>query len=129
MLDNVLELGPKICLRAILDKGPWTKSLGTNLKQIEPWIGPFFTLKKTLFLKGTMSVSKTWGLIWRPNIKNVWLTCEKIKLTFGLFSFPFLSWLIFFFVFQPITFYPPSNSPPFHALRKAGNALLLATTL
>jgi hypothetical protein len=31
----MLELGPKICLRAILDKGPWTKSLGTNLKQIE----------------------------------------------------------------------------------------------
>jgi hypothetical protein len=36
-------------LRATLDKGPETKNPGTNLKQIEPWIGPLFTLKKSAF--------------------------------------------------------------------------------
>jgi hypothetical protein len=37
--------------RVILDKDPGIKARRTNWKQIECWIGHFFTLKKTLFLK------------------------------------------------------------------------------
>jgi hypothetical protein len=49
-------------LVSLLDKGLGTKSRGTNLKQIEPWIGPFFILKETFFFwKGTMSLSKDLG--------------------------------------------------------------------
>jgi hypothetical protein len=73
--------------RATVNKGPWTKSLGTNLKHIEPWIGPFFTLLKTIFFKGRWVCLKVWGPIWGSNIKNMWLICERIRLTFDFFSF------------------------------------------
>jgi hypothetical protein len=43
-------------LRATLHKGP-----RTNLKEIESWIGPFFTLKEITFSYSTMSVSKGLG--------------------------------------------------------------------
>jgi len=33
---------PTKILEAILDKGPKTENPKTNLKQIDPWIGPFF---------------------------------------------------------------------------------------
>jgi len=36
-------------MKATLDKGPGTRSPGTNLKQIEPWIGPFFTFFFSFF--------------------------------------------------------------------------------
>ncbi len=82
-----------------LNKGLRTKSPGTNLKQIEPCIGPFFTLdlsshsKKHFFSNECL---KVWGSIPRSNIKKLWLTCEKIRLTFGLF---FFSWFFLSFVF------------------------------
>jgi hypothetical protein len=50
-----------VSIRVTFDKGPRTKSPGTNLKQIEPWIGPFFILKETFFSQGTISVSKGLG--------------------------------------------------------------------
>jgi hypothetical protein len=65
-----------------------------NLKQIEPWIGPFFTLKKTIFLKVQRMYLKVWGPIWRFN-KNMWLTCEKIRLTFKVFYLFFFSFMVF----------------------------------
>ncbi len=36
-----IPTGPQV--RATLDKGPGIKNPGTNLKQIKPSIGPFFT--------------------------------------------------------------------------------------
>jgi hypothetical protein len=79
-------------LRASLDKGAGTKSSWTNLKQIFPWIGPFFTLKKTFFLKVHWVCRKAWGPTWRSNIKDVPLIFETIRLTFdGFFFFDFLS--------------------------------------
>jgi len=60
-------------VRATLDKVPGTKSLGFNLNQIEPWIGPFLTLKKTLFPKVQWVCLKAWGPIWGFDVKNVWL--------------------------------------------------------
>jgi hypothetical protein len=48
-------------LRATLDKGPGTQSSGTNWKQIEPRIGPFFTFKRTFFLKVPCMRLKAWG--------------------------------------------------------------------
>jgi hypothetical protein len=65
------------------------------MDQFEPWIGPFFTLKKPFFPYGTMSVFKSLG----SNIQNVLLTCERIRLTFGLFS-NFSSFNSWFFYFQ-----------------------------
>jgi len=82
-------------LRVILDKGPRTKSLRTNLKQIELWR---ITLKKTFFTKVPWVCRKAWGPIQGSNIKNVCLTCGKIRLTFGLFSF-FSSFFYGFFNF------------------------------
>jgi hypothetical protein len=65
-------------LRATLDKGPWTKSPGTDLNQIEPLIGPFFHIcKKTLFPKVHWVFPKARGPIRGSNIKNVWLTCVR----------------------------------------------------
>ncbi len=74
-------------LRATLDEDPGTKSPQTNLKHIEPWIGPFFTFLKTLFPEVQWVCLKAWGSIWGFNIKNVWLTCERIRLTFVFFVF------------------------------------------
>ncbi len=82
-------------LRATLDKGP-----GTNWKQIEPQIGPFFTFKRIFFLKVQWVCLKAWGLIWGCNIKFVWLTYERIRLTFGFFSL-----LIFLMVFLIFCFH------------------------
>jgi hypothetical protein len=76
-------------LRVTLDKGPGTKSPGTNLKQI----GSFLILKETLFFWGTMSVSKGLGPIGGSNIKNVWLTIERIRLTFDFFLFIYFSFV------------------------------------
>ncbi len=43
---------------------------------------------------------KVWSSIQRSNIKNVWLTCERIRLTFGLFSLlPFFHGLFYFLCF------------------------------
>ncbi len=53
--------GPMHVFKATLNKGPWNKSLGINLNQIEPGIGLFFTLKKHFFPNNTMSVSKGLG--------------------------------------------------------------------
>ncbi len=88
-------------LRATLDKSPRIKSLGTNLKQIEPWIGPFFTLKKHFFAMIQWACLRTMGPIQGSNIKNVWLTCERIVLTVGLFFLflPFFHDFFFFFFF------------------------------
>jgi hypothetical protein len=72
-------------LGATLDKGPRTKSPGTTLKQFEPWIEPFFTFKNIKISKVQWVSLKTWGPIWGSNIKNVWLTCERIRLTFVVF--------------------------------------------
>ncbi len=83
-----------IKLSATLDKGLRINNLGTNLKQIEPWIGRLFPLKKVFFLKLQWVCLKAWGPIWGFNIKNVWLTCERIGFIFGLFSFLFF--LVFF---------------------------------
>jgi hypothetical protein len=46
LINPWLTQETKWLLRAALDKGPEAKSPGTNLNQIEPWIEPFFTLKK-----------------------------------------------------------------------------------
>jgi len=86
-----------LVLRVTLDKGPGTKSSGTNLKQIEPWIGPFFTLKETFFSKVQWVCLKSWGSIQLSNIKNVCLTYERIKLIFSLFSFS-----LFFFMVSSV---------------------------
>jgi hypothetical protein len=90
-------------LRATLDKGSGTKNPGTNFKQIEPWIGPFFTLKKTTVFPQFFQWAclKGRGLIWGFNIKNVWLTCERIKLIFGLFSLflPFFHGFYLLFIY------------------------------
>jgi len=85
--------------RATLDKGPKTNSPRTNLKQIEPWIGPFFTFKKHFFYSTmSMSVFKGLGPIWRYNIKIVWLAFERIMLTFGFFLFFIVYFYFYFFV-------------------------------
>jgi hypothetical protein len=83
-------------IRVTLDKCPQT-----NLKQIEPWIGSFFTLRKTFFPKLQWVCIKAWVKFEVPNIKNVWLTCERIKLIFGLFCFLFVvqGFFLFFFFF------------------------------
>jgi hypothetical protein len=47
------------------------------LKQIEPWVGPFFILKKNTFSWGTTSVSKGLG----SNIKMCDWLYERIRLT------------------------------------------------
>jgi len=89
-------------LRATLDKDPGTKSPQTNLKHIEPWIGPFITFLKTLFPKLQWVCLKAWGPIWELNIKNVRLTYERIRLIFFFclfFSF-FMIFLIFYFHFH-----------------------------
>jgi len=85
----------KIILMTILDKGPGTKSSGINLKQIDPWIGPFFILKKTFLKKGTMSASKRLGVQYQKCDWNVR----------GLsFSFFFLfSWFFLFSGFTSIS--------------------------
>jgi hypothetical protein len=70
-------------LRVILDKGPKTKSLGTNLKQIELWR---ITLKKHFFLRYNECVERLGVQFKGSNIKNVCLTCGRIRLTFGVFS-------------------------------------------
>ncbi len=83
--------GCGIRLRISLDKDS-TKSPWINLKQIGPWIGPFFT---PLFFSMVPWVClKDWGPIQGSNIKNMWLTCEKFELTFRLFLF----FLWFFFL-------------------------------
>jgi hypothetical protein len=53
-------------MRVTLDKGP-----GTNLKQIEPWIAPFFILKKH-FKKGTMSESTGLGSNIKKYVIDMW---------------------------------------------------------
>jgi hypothetical protein len=42
---------------------------------------------------------KAWGPIWGSNIKNVWLTCKRIRSTSGLF-FSVLSWFFLIFCFH-----------------------------
>jgi hypothetical protein len=106
-------------LRATLDKGPGTKSPGTNWKQIEPRIGPLFTFKRTFFLKVQWVCLKAWGPIWGSNIKFLRLTCERIRLTFGFFSLLLFFHGFFYFLF----------SPSFHALGRAENSLFLVSTL
>ncbi len=69
----------KVGLRATLDKGSGTKSPRINLKQIEPWMGPFFTLKITLFSKVQWVCLKARDPIQGFNIENVWLTCGRIS--------------------------------------------------
>ncbi len=92
-------------LRATLDKSPRIKSLGTNLKQIEPWIGPFFTLKKHFFAMIQWVCLRTLGPIQGSNIENVWLTCERIVLTVGLFFFySYYTQWIFFLTFSLFSF-------------------------
>ncbi len=68
--------------RVTLDKGP-----GTNLKQIEPWIGSFFTLRKTFFAKVQWVCLKIRLEVnfEDSNMKTVWLTCERIKLLLVFF--------------------------------------------
>jgi hypothetical protein len=90
-----------VMFKATIDKGLGTKSVRTNLKQIEPWIGPFFTLKKTFKKEVQWMCLKAWGPIWGFNIKIVWLTCERIRLIlvfslFFLFSMVFLSFCFHF---------------------------------
>jgi len=53
-------------MRATLDKG-----LGTNLKQIEPWIAQFCILKKH-FKKSTMSESKGLGSNIKKCVIDMW---------------------------------------------------------
>ncbi len=79
-------------IRVALDKGP-----GANLKQMEPWIGKFFSLRKTFFPKLQWVCLKAWVQFEGSNIENVWLTCERIKLIFGLFSFFFFQCFFLFF--------------------------------
>jgi hypothetical protein len=76
-----------VMFRAILDKGPRTKNIRTNLKQIENWTRPFLTLKKTFKKKVQWMCLKAWGPIWGSNIKKIWLTYERIRLNL-LFFFP-----------------------------------------
>ncbi len=80
-------------LRATLDKGLRTKSLETN------WIfnWTFFHIKKTHFLITQWMCLKAWGSIWRSNIKNVWLACERIRLTFDIYIFSFSKFIFWFF--------------------------------
>ncbi len=58
---------------------------------------------------------KAWGPIQGSNIKNVWLTCKRIRLTSGLFSLL----LLFFHDFFNFLF-----SLPFHALGKGWKCIL-----
>lgn len=95
MQKNVI---PLVTFKATLDKGLGTKSSGTNFNQIEPWIGPLCTLKKTFFSYGTMSVSKSLGSNLKVQYQNVWLTCQRIMLTFGIYLF-FLRFFHGFFIF------------------------------
>jgi hypothetical protein len=82
-------------IRATLDKGPGTKSPGTNLKQIEPWIGPFLILKKTLFPNVQWVCLKAWGPIWGSNIKMCDWLYERIRSTLDFFCFFSLLFCIF----------------------------------
>jgi len=52
----------------------------------------------TLFLMVQWVCPKAWGPIWGSNIPNVWLACERIRLTFGILFFFFFSF-IFIFIF------------------------------
>jgi hypothetical protein len=72
------------------------------LKQIELRIGPFFNIYIYIFIylfnfffpKVKWVCLQFWGPIWGFNIKNVWLTSERIRWTFHLvfssFSFIYL---------------------------------------
>jgi len=104
----------KVGLRATLDKGSGTKSPRTNLKQIEPWMGPFFTLKITLFSKVQWVCLKArLGIQFEGSILKM---CEWHVRGLGqcvIFS-PFF--FLFFMVFFINLFY-------------SENAFLLATTL
>ncbi len=55
---------------------------------------------------------KAWGPIQRSNIKNVWLTCERISKAFGFFYlFPYFFQVFFFIFFFP---FPIHNGYFFH---------------
>jgi len=85
-----------VMFRATLNKGLGTKSVKTNLKQIQPWIGPFFTLKNTFKKKVQWLCLKAWGPIWGSNIKNVWLIRERIRLILVFFFMVFFSFYFHF---------------------------------
>jgi hypothetical protein len=87
----------KVGLSATLDKGSGTKSPRTNLKQIEPWMGPFFTLKITLFSKVQWVCLKARDPIRGFNIENVWsirLICDLFFLFLMVFFFFFLNFIL-----------------------------------
>ncbi len=67
-----------------------------TMKQIEPWIGPFFTLKNAFFSMVQWMCVKTWCSIGGSNIENVPFTCQTIRLICDFF--------LFFFIFFPFLF-------------------------
>jgi hypothetical protein len=75
-------------IRVALDKGS-----GTNLKQIEPWTGSFFTLRKHFFLRYNECVQRLGVQFEGSNIKNVIDMWDPI---FGLFLFFFCFHSVFF---------------------------------